>query len=504
MRSRVGRTLAIWSALVALAPLVGGCTMTVRGTSVADGPPIGRAVQWNECRGTGDIPADAQCGVITVPVDYAKPDGAVAHLALIRFPATGQKIGSLVINPGGPGESGVDGAASTVGSLPSDVRERFDLVGFDPRGIGSSKPAVRCNSDADEDAARADPQVDYSPAGIAHVESTEKQYVQRCVDKMGKEFLANVGTASVVEDLDSLRAALGDDELTYLGYSYGTFIGSAYAEAYPDKVRAMILDGAVDPNADSVQSSIDQAAGFQKAFNDFAADCAKKSTCPLGTDPGKAVGAFRRLVDPLVAKGAPTEDPRGLGYSDALTGTIMALYSPDLWKHLTDGLTELSRDHGDTLLVLADVYENRDEQGHYSNSNDANSAIGCVDGPPTTDRAKVIEQDRRVRQVAPFMAYGPFTGRAPLSACTFWPVPPTSTPHQLAIPGLAPTLVVSTTNDPATPYQAGVKLAKELNGGLLTYAGTQHTVVFEGQSCVDDYAAKYLIDLAVPPVGAKC
>ena len=503
-RSSIGRSLVIWSVLIVLAPIVGGCTTMVPGTPVPDGPRIGQAVQWKKCHGTGDIPADAQCGVITVPVDYAKPDGAVAHLALIRFPATGQKIGSLVINPGGPGESGVNAAADTVGSLPSDVRQRFDLVGFDPRGIGSSKPAVRCNSDADEDAARADPQVDYSPAGIAHIESTEKQYVQRCVDKMGKEFLANVGTANVARDLDSLRAAIGDDKLTYLGYSYGTFIGSAYAEAYPDKVRALILDGAVDPNEDPVQATVNQSAGFQKAFDAFAADCAKKSTCPLGTDPAKAVDTFRGLVDPLVAKDAPTEDPRGLGYSDALTGTIMALYSPSLWKHLTDGLTELSHGHGDTMLVLADAYENRDQQGHYSNSNDANSAIGCVDGPPTTDRAKVIEQDRRSRQVAPFMSYGPFTGDAPLNACAFWPVPPTSTPHQLSIPGLAPTLVVSTTNDPATPYAAGVELAKELNGGLLTYAGTQHTVVFEGQSCVDDYAAKYLIDLTLPPAGARC
>ncbi len=163
--------------------------------------------------------------MLSVPVDYAKPDGDVAQLAMIRFKATGHKIGSLIINPGGPGESGVEAAASLVGTLPQSVRERFDLVGFDPRGVASSTPAVWCNSDADNDRLRADPQVDYTPAGVDHIEKETKAFVQRCVDKMGKEFLANVGTASVVKDLDAMRAALGDEKLTYLGYSYGTRIG---------------------------------------------------------------------------------------------------------------------------------------------------------------------------------------------------------------------------------------------------------------------------------------
>jgi pimeloyl-ACP methyl ester carboxylesterase len=321
---------------------------------------------------------------------------------------------------------------------------------------------------------------------------------------MGKEFLANIGTANVVKDLDTLRAALGDDKLNYLGYSYGTLIGSAYAEAHPDKVRAMILDGAVDPNTDPIQANIDQSAGFQKAFDAYAADCAKSPNCPLGTDPTKAVDVYHGMVDPLVGKPAATSDPRGLGYSDAITGTLMAMYSPEMWRHLTTGLTELAQGHGDTLLAMSDAYLNRDAQGHYTNANDALTAINCVDDPPVTDRAKAIDQDRRVRQAAPFMSYGPFTGDAPLGDCAFWPVPPTSKPHQVSAPGLAPALVVSTTNDPATPYQAGVDLAKQLGGRLLTYGGTQHTVTFEGDSCVDQFAVKYLVDLQLPPPDAKC
>ena len=238
----------------------------------------------------------------------------------------------------------------------------------------------------------------------------------------------------------------------------------------------MILDGAIDPTADPIQSNIDQSAAFQKAFDDYAADCAKDKHCPLGTDPAKAVDVYRSLVDPLVAKPVRTKDPRGLGYSDAITGTIMAMYSPSLWRQLTSGLVELSKGHGDELLALADTYMDRDAQGHYSNANDALVAINCVDQPPITDRAKVIDEDRRIREVAPFMSYGPFTGNAPLDTCALWPVPPTSTPHRVSAPGLPPTLVVSTTHDPATPYQAGVDLAKQLGGGLLTYDGTQHTL----------------------------
>ncbi len=487
-----------------------GCSTVIEGKPLLSGSPIAPAapVKWGPCHtASGDdteIPPEAQCGKLTVPVDYANPDQATADLALLRFPATGDKIGSLVVNPGGPGESGIDAAVSVVESLPPDVRKRFDLVGFDPRGVGSSTPAVWCNTDAETDALRADPQVDFSPAGVAHIEGTEKEFAQRCLDKMGKDFLANVGTVNVARDLDRLREALGDQKLTYLGYSYGTQIGSAYAEAYPDKVRAMILDGAVDPKADPIQSNIDQSAAFQKAFNDYAAECAKDHDCPLGTDPAKAVDVYHHLVGPLVAKPAPTEDPRGLGYSDALTGTIMAMYSPSLWEHLTDGLTELSEGHGDTLLELADLYMGRDEKGHYTNANDALTAINCVDEPPMTDRAKAIEEDRRVREVAPFMSYGEFTGDAPLDTCAFWPVPNTSAPHTVSAPGLPPVLVVSTINDPATPYQAGVELAKELGGALLTYDGTQHTVVFEGVDCIDKYASAYLINLKLPPPDAKC
>jgi len=513
--SKIARATLIWTVITAMVLVVASCTRVVGGRALLARPKIGQPMEWAQCRTSGGtavkIPAGAVCGKIAVPVDYDHRDGDAAALAMIRFPATGDKIGSLIINPGGPGESGIEAAVGVVESLPPRVRERFDLVGFDPRGVASSRPAIWCNSDAENDKLRAEPQVDYSPKGVAHIEDETKAFVGRCVNKMGKKFLANAGTVNVARDLDAIRAALGDDKLTYLGYSYGTRIGSAYAEAYPKNVRAMILDGAVDPNADPIEADLRQAKGFQDAFNDYAADCAKAPTCPLGTDPAKSVDVYLNLVDPLVDPANPligrpahTKDPRGLSYSDAIVGTIMALYSPSLWHHLTEGLTELRDDRGDVLLALADMYMRRDPHGHYTNASDARSAINCVDQPPVKDRAKVIDEDRRSRELAPFMSYGKFTGDAPLSTCAFWPVPPTSKPHVISAPGLAPTVVVSTTHDPATPYKAGVDLAKQLGGALLTFDGTQHTVVFQGNSCIDDYATAYLINGTVPPPGAKC
>ncbi len=465
------------------------------------------SVQWKSCPFTDQAPdsvRSGECGVIKVPVDYEDPSGQQASIALIRFPATGARVGSLIINPGGPGESGMDAAISMLDKVPGPVRERYDLVGFDPRGVGRSQPALWCNSDADNDRLRADNIVEYTPEGVEHMESETKAFVQRCVDRMGKDFLANVGTKNVARDLDMLRAALGDDKLTYLGYSYGTRIGAAYAEAFPEHVGKMILDGAIDPNADPVQAEIDQDTAFQKAFDDFAADCAKDADCPLGDDPTQAVEVYRSLTWPLVQQPAQTKDPRGLSYTDSLVGTILAMYSPNFWSHLKTGLAELRNGTGDTLLTMADIYMRRDRNGRYDNSTDARVAINCVDKPAITDRETVIETDRRSREAAPFMSYGEFTGDAPLSTCAFWPVPPTSEPGELSVPGLPPTLVVSVTGDPATPYQAGVELARQLGGALLTYDGTQHTVVFQGEQCVDDYATAYLVDGSLPPDGARC
>jgi hypothetical protein len=261
----------------------------------------------------------------------------------------------------------------------------------------------------------------------------------------------------------------------------------------------MVLDGAVDPNQGPVESVVKQMAGFQVAFNDYAANCAKSPNCPLGTDPAKWVSRYQQLVDPLVAQPGPTSDPRGLSYADALTGTVNALYSRRFWKYLTSGLLGLQRgtDAGD-LLALADDYEGRDEDGHYDNGQDAFNSIRCVDDLTPTDPAVWAEADRQARELAPFLSYGEFTGQAPRDLCAFWPVPATSTPAPASPAPPGSVVVVSTTRDPATPYQAGVDLARQLRAPLISFDGTQHTVVFDGNDCVDDAVVSFLVDRVVP------
>src|SRR6204780_4787462 len=210
--------------------------------------------------------------------------------------------------------------------------------------------------------------------------------------------------------MDIVRQALGDEQISFLGYSYGAEIGTAYLEVFPDRVRTMVLDGAIDPTEGPVQQNIEQMAGFQTAFNDYAADCARSPACPLGTDPAQFVNRYHALVDPLATKPGKTSDPRGLGYADATTGTINALYTPQHWKFLTSGLLGLQRgtDPGD-LLMLADQYYGRDAKGHYDNSQDAFNAVRCVDAPEPTDPAVWADADRRIRQVAPLTPSAPST-----------------------------------------------------------------------------------------------
>jgi len=464
---------------------------------------------WGSCSqfltDTSDVPT-AQCTTVSVPVDYSNPGGARAKLAVIRVPATGRRIGSLLINPGGPGASAVDMVAGMASELAdTDLARNFDLVGFDPRGVGHSTPALRCRTDAEFDAFRREPMVDYSPAGVAHIEQLYRQLAEQCVNRMGTAFLANVGTVSVARDMDMVRQALGEDQISYLGYSYGTELGTAYLERYGDHVRTMVLDGAIDPTVGPVQENVNQMAGFQTAFNDYAADCARSSACPLGTDPTKFVNRYHALVDPLVAKPGRTSDPRGLGYADATTGTINALYTPQHWKYLTSGLLGLQRGtNADDLLLLADNYEGRDKNGRYSNDQDAFNAIRCVDTPTPTDSATWVSADQHIRQAAPFLSYGQFTGNAPRDQCALWRVPATSMPHAAARVAPGKVVVVSTTHDPATPYQSGVNLARQLGGPLITYDGTQHTAVFNGDQCVDTAVVRYFVAGTLPPPSLQC
>ena len=493
------------------------CSVLVAGLTVgpasgtASAAPVGDTTtsvpSWGDCEKfvTDAYLPTAQCTSIPVPINDADPTGPQAQLAVIKIPASGERKGALLMNPGGPGASAVDAVVNLADALDgSAITESFDLVGFDPRGVGHSTPELRCRTDAEFDAWRREPMVDYSQAGVARIERLYTSLADQCLDRMGKEFLASLGTASTAKDMDLVRQALGEDKINYLGFSYGTQLGAAYVDRFPNRVRAMVLDGAIDPAEDPVQSLISQMAGFQVAFTDYAADCAKSAACPLGTDPAQWIDRYHRLVNPLVSAPGPTDDPRGLSYADALTGTFNALYTPQYWKYLTSGLLGLQRgtDAGD-LLILADDYQGRDSDGRYSNTQDAFNAIRCVDAPTPLDPAVWAAADKQLRAVAPFAAYGDFTGYAPRDLCAFWPVPATTQPAAAAPAPPGSVVVVSTTHDPATPYQAGVDLARQLRAPLISYEGTQHTVVFDGDDCVDDAVVRYLVD-GVVPGNLKC
>jgi len=471
-------------------------------------------LSWGPCvdyaktaadRASFDDP-ELECARLEVPLDYAAPQGRTAQIGVLRHRATGDRIGSLLVNPGGPGASGMTLGASMSGRLArSPLAQRFDIVGFDPRGVGASTPTIDCLNDAEWEVERADLDIDPSPAGVAQTEAENQRYAQRCAERSGgADVLANVGTRDVVRDVDILRQALGDEKLTYLGYSYGTRIGSAYAEAFPQNVRALVLDGALDPEQTTVERPVDQNAGFQQAFDAFATDCATQPDCPLGTDPAQATATFQALTRPLMDRPVPADGgARTLTYPDVVTGTIQALYLSDFWPLLARGLSTLAAGDGSLLLRLADMYNDRGPDGHSGNGIEAFIVISCVDEERITDRAEQGELIRRSNEAAPFRDDGRGVVAA-LDPCGFWPAPPTSEPHVPQVQGLPPTLTVSVTGDPATPYQAGVDLAKALRGSLLSVEGAQHTTALQGNSCVDDIVSAYLVDLRTPPEGTRC
>ncbi len=486
-------------------------------------------LQWGGCASYATSADDRvtypaavlQCARLTVPVAYDEPAGQTITIGVLRKKATaGPRIGSLLFNPGGPGASGMSlvSQIALAGGRPdipmhsviSALNEKFDLVGFDPRGIGSSLPVVTCQTDAERDAFRATDARSKTQADVDAANATSKRIVAQCEQRTGKEqgidggmFLANDGTRDVARDLDVLRAALGDPKLTYVGFSYGTRIGYVYAEQFPANVRAMILDGAVAPDQDPGTELINQAKGFQKAFETFATWCTKQANCIFGKDPAKATAVYQSLVRPLLATPAKLSDGRVLSFTDANTGTIQAMYSESLWPALSAALLKLSTGSGQALMALADSYNERDSSGHYTSLQDAFNAVRCMDNPRLTDPSQIAKLNAKYAAASPFQDSGDPPG-ALADICTYWPGKPTLVPHKLNIPGLAKILVVSTTGDPATPYQAGVDLAKALGGALLTVEGTRHTgFLLSGVDCADSIGTVYLDKLTVP-AAATC
>jgi pimeloyl-ACP methyl ester carboxylesterase len=470
------------------------------GTPVTLAGFYAQRLRWHPCDN------GFQCARLLVPFDYHRPGWRTFSLPVIMLPAAGpgHRIGSLVINPGGPGGSGIQYALTARSQFPAAIRGRFDIVGFDPRGVGASQPAVHCMTGPQLDRYFG---TDDSPATapqLAAVVSENKLYAAQC-EKNSGPLLPYVGTEDAARDMDVLRAALGEPKLTYLGKSYGTYLGSWYAQLFPGHVRALVLDGAVDPASTALAIDTVQAQGFQAALRSFAADCMSRAGCPLGQ--GGDVGAGLRKLQALLAKANQTPLANDLGDGRAADGALLingiasALYSKSYWPTLRTALTDAFGGDGTVLIDLADLLMERNSDGTYSNLPDVSTAINCLDRPWPRDLPAWQAAAAAAARTAPVFG-APNVWQS--LACAYWPVPSQPLPTIRAA-GAPPVLVVGTTRDPATPYHWAQALSKDLSSGvLLGWDGDGHTGYGSGSSCVDSYVNSYLVSLAVPRSGTVC
>src|SRR5215472_3733745 len=465
-----------------------------------------------------------QCARLLVPFDYARPAWRKFSLPVIKLPAAepAGRIGALVINPGGPGGSGIAYALSArSGEFTSGILGRLDIVGFDPRGVGGSEPAVRCMTGPQLDRYFATDDAPVDEAQFATVVSESKLYAAQCA-RNAADLLPYVGTVNAAKDMDVLRAALGESALTYLGKSYGTYLGASYAQQFPSRVRAMVLDGAVDPSLTGLQFDVTQAQGFESAFGQFAAWCVTQTGCPFGQIPA---GSAARAVPGAVSKvagllaranrrplGSLLEDGQPANGAMLLTGIASALYLRQDWPVLKRALSEAFSGDGTVLVELADFLMERHPNGTYSNLSDAAMSVNCLDRAWPRSLAPWRAAADAAAKTAPLFGAPIVWGSLP---CAYWPVA-TTAPAAAAAPvaqaalrggaaGSRPILVVGGLHDPATPYQWAVALSRRLSSGVLVgWNGDGHTSYMQGSSCVDNTVDAYLLSLRTPRPGAIC
>jgi pimeloyl-ACP methyl ester carboxylesterase len=455
---------------------------------------------------------DFECTDLRVPIDYADLTVGTFKLAVLRYKAQDQKnrIGSLIVNPGGPGGSGVDYAYNAEYVFDPDVLDRYDIVGFDPRGVDRSAP-IECLTDEETDASYASDAKPDTEAELEKALADSEDFIKKCEEK--NEFLTHYSTAESARDMDILRAALGDKKINFFGKSYGTYLGTLYAQFFPDKVGRMVLDGALDPNISILEQNISQAVGFDIALDAFLADCAKQDDCPLPANRQEATAAIIALfttaaTNPLLRKTKVENDDRVATESLIVLGTASALYDDvDGWPKLRTAFLEGQRGFGDTFLDLADQYTGRSSDGMYmSNELDSGAIIDCLDWPDTRSIEKTKAEAQRFTDRAP--VFGPYLAYTNI-ACKFLTPPATDkltrTTNKITSIKTAPILVIGTTRDPATPYDWAVGLHKIFTTSkLISLDADGHTGQGRGSACVDNAVDSYLLQGISPQKNLFC
>lgn len=512
MTSRLRRAAAVVAGLAAASVALSGClyamipeqstrpstTKTPDTTGVSEELMLfyTQDLVWSDC-GPG-----FDCTEVTAPLDWENPGTGEITLSVVRHRAEGTAVGSLLTNPGGPGSSGVDLVLNSLDfAVGPDLIENFDVIGFDPRGVGAST-AVTCY-----DAPEMDEYLYGIPAaarGTAEWEAelldAHKGFAEAC-EANSDGILPYVTTINAARDMDLIRALLGDEQLNYLGYSYGTFLGATYAKLYPEKAGRLVLDGAIDPSVPGLEVGATQALGFESALRAYMQSCLDSGECPFNGTVDEAMvdlGALLASVDRTPLKNG---DGRLLGADSLMTGIIAALYSQDSWDYLTQAFDEALQGDPTTAFLLADFYNGRENGVYTDNSAEAFRAYNCMDYPVEDDPAAEAATDARIAAGAPTIA--PYWSGP--DACEVWPYPPTGTREEIHAEGAGPILVVGTTNDPATPYEWSESLADQLEGGvLITRVGEGHTGYNKGNVCVDDAVEAFLLDDVVPEDGLRC
>jgi pimeloyl-ACP methyl ester carboxylesterase len=515
-RTRRRSLLAVGALAAALTMTLSGCVTAFfpkdSGSGVSTPAPVAEGLDadlrpfyeqqltWESCAGDG-----FDCATVTAPLDWENPADGEIELEIVRQRALGgDPIGSLLMNPGGPGASGYDLVADSVDFAAGDaLQQAFDIVGFDPRGVERSAP-VSCLDAAGMDSYLYDLAENEigSDAWIAEVGESSKAFNDACAENTG-ESLEFVTTVSAARDLDLLRAVLGDATLNYLGYSYGTFLGATYAELYPENVGRLVLDGAIDPSASISDVNKAQSMGFESALAAYLADCLDSQECPFTGSVDSAKQDIADLLASVQASPLAASDGRQLGSSTLLTAIIYPLYSADSWPYLSQMFDQVMSGDPTYAFFFADQYNGRGEDGEYiNNQTEAFSAYNCRDYTFDADVDTMRQKAEELAQAAPVI--GPYMGYGDIG-CSTWPYPEQAERAEIHAAGADPIVVIGTTNDPATPYAWAESLAEQLDSGVLvSYEGEGHTAYNKGSDCVNEAVEAYLVDGTVPEDGLDC